>query len=131
MAKSINNLRALIVDDDRVALSVVSSVIRSIGVGQTLQAVNGEEALALFQSAKPRVDFIVCDWEMPKMSGIDLLKVLREAGESTPFLMLTSHSDPDSVVAAKQGGVAGYITKPFTPAQVERKVRSLLQTLTA
>jgi CheY-like chemotaxis protein len=129
MSKSVQSLRALIVDDDRVALSVVSSVVRSIGVGKTLQAVNGHEAFEMFQASVPSVDFIICDWDMPRMSGIELLKKLREGGHQTPFLMLTGHVDSEKVSEAKQSGVSGYIAKPFTPAQIERKVRLLLQPL--
>ncbi|HYM30354.1 MAG TPA: response regulator [Candidatus Cybelea sp.] len=127
MSKPLQNLRALVVDDDRISLSVVSSVVRALGVGQTLQASDGQEALDLFQAARPPVDLVVCDWEMPKMNGLDLLKTLRQGGHTTPFLMLTAHNDPESVIEAKQNGVTGYIAKPFTPAQIERKVRAMLE----
>jgi len=100
MGRSLNNLRALIVDDDRAALSVVSSVIRSIGMSPALQAVNGEDALNLFRSAKPPVDFVICDYEMPKLGGIGLLKALRSSGHTVPFLMLTANADMEAAAAA-------------------------------
>jgi two-component system chemotaxis response regulator CheY len=131
MGRSLSSLRALVVDDDRVALSVVSSVIRSIGIGKTMHAVNGEEALNLYQSADPPIDFIVCDYEMPKMNGIDLLKTLRGAGHETPFLMLTAYTDSEGTAAAKQNGVSACITKPLAQAQIERKIRAVLKSLLA
>ena len=100
MGRSLNNLRALIVDDDRAAHSVVSSVIRSIGMSPALQAVNGEDALNLFRSAKPPVDFVICDYEMPKLGGIGLLKALRSSGHTVPFLMLTADADMEAAAAA-------------------------------
>ena len=74
-------------------------------------------------NAMDMIDIVICDWNMPKLSGIDLLKQMRSVYPDVPFLMITGRSDMDSVSLAKSSGVTAYIRKPFSPAHLEIKLR--------
>jgi two-component system chemotaxis response regulator CheY len=127
VATDLAKIQALIVDDNRTFMSILISMVKTIGFRSIATADNGKDALQLLQTAKMPFDLVVCDWEMPKASGLDLLKSMRAARLHAAFLMVTGRADPESVVLAKQHGVDGYIVKPFSPAQLEAKLRATLQ----
>ncbi len=121
-----SNLRILVVDDQEDVRDMMRAFLTGFGVTQIFEASDGKAALSFFSTSEDGVDLIICDWNMPEMSGVELLKQLRVLDPDVPFLMVTGRSDMESVVEAKSSGVAGYIRKPFLPSALEAKIRILL-----
>lgn len=121
----LEDLKVLIVEDQREARQMMRQMVMELGITQVYEASNGREALMFMDEAFDLVDFIICDWNMPEMNGIDLLKQLRSVYSDLPFLMVTGRGDKASVIEAKGGGVSAYICKPFSPDQLEVKMRVL------
>lgn len=122
-----NGLKVLIVEDQAEARAMLRNMLSELGVNQVFEAPDGSDAINFMEAAFDYVDVILCDWNMPELSGIDFLKKLRESDPDVPFLMITGRGDMASVVDAKNTGVSGYIRKPFSPAQLEAKLRILMQ----
>jgi two-component system chemotaxis response regulator CheY len=111
-------MHILVVDDSKAMRSIVMRAIRQAGYeGVTfVEATNGAEALAAIRAAPPAL--VLSDWNMPEMSGIDLLKALRAEGNAVKLGFVTSESDPSMRDLAFQSGAAFMLTKPFTPDAV-------------
>ena len=122
-ASPMTALKILIVEDQSDARTMLRHMLGEMGVTQIFEARDGNEALRFIDSAFDFVNLVICDWNMPKMSGVELLRQLRTVDPDVPFLMITGRSDMDSVVEAKGSGVSGYIRKPYSPAQLEAKLR--------
>ena len=123
MAAAMCDLKLLVVEDQADARAMARDVLAEIGVTQVFEASDGREALAFLDEAFDFVDLILCDWNMPGLSGVELLRQLRSVDPNIPFLMLTGRGDMESVVEAKASGVTGYIRKPYSPQQLEAKIR--------
>ncbi|WP_425221323.1 response regulator [Pseudomonas sp.] len=122
-----SNVSVLIVDDAPFIRDLVKKALRSHFPGlQIEEAVNGRKAQQLL--SRTGFDLILCDWEMPEMSGLELLQWFRTQPEqgSTPFVMVTSRGDKENVVEAIQAGVSDYIGKPFSNEQLIAKVKKAL-----
>ncbi len=117
------DLKVLIVEDQSDARAMLRNMLGELGVTQIFEAKDGGEALRFIDTAFDFVNLVICDWNMPKMSGVELLRQLRTVDPDVPFLMVTGRSDMDSVIEAKGSGVSGYIRKPYSPAQLEAKLR--------
>lgn len=122
-----SKINVLVVDDASFIRDLVKKCLRSYfpGIGMD-DAVNGRKAQQLL--ASQRFDLVLCDWEMPEMSGLELLVWFRAQPEyaKTPFIMVTSRGDKENVVQAIQAGVSDYIGKPFTNEQLITKVKKAL-----
>ncbi len=118
----LSSLRALVVDDEDGPRNFVESVLHDLGIGQIDTAADGQQALERIVGHEERYDLIVCDWMMPKVSGLDVLKRVRQARRDLPFLMVTALATLKAVERALAYNVSGYIAKPFTPEQLEDKV---------
>ena len=127
----LEDLKILIVEDQAEARAMLRNMLAELGVTQIFEAKDGREALAFVDSAFDFIDMIVCDWNMPGLSGVEFLRQLRTVDPAMPFLMVTGRSDMESVVEAKSSGVTGYIRKPFSPVQLEAKLRIILQRMAA
>ncbi|HNQ92006.1 MAG TPA: response regulator [Alphaproteobacteria bacterium] len=125
MAKEegVSGLRVLVVDDQQEVRSMLRSMLTELGITQIFEASDGKEAMVFTDSAMDMIDVVICDWNMPKMSGIELLRQMRSVFPNVPFLMVTGRSDIESVSQAKANGVTAYIRKPFSPAHLEIKLR--------
>lgn len=123
----IADLKVLIVEDQQEARAMLRNMLTEMGLTQVFEASNGREALDFVDSAFDFVDLIMCDWNMPKMTGVELLRQIRTVDPDVPFLMITGRGDMGSVVEAKSSGVTGYIRKPFSPKQLEAKLRIIVQ----
>jgi CheY-like chemotaxis protein len=122
-----SKVSVLVVDDASFIRDLVKKGLRDHFPGiQLEEAVNGRKAQQLL--GRLSVDLILCDWEMPEMSGLELLSWCREQDslKSTPFIMVTSRGDKDNVVQAIQAGVSDYIGKPFSNDQLITKVKKAL-----
>ncbi len=116
-------LNVLMVDDEPTALRLVQGILYDTGAAVVTTASDGREALQFLASCETLPDVIICDWSMPRMSGLELLRLVRARHPDLPFLMLTGSADLASVVEAKQNGVSGYIRKPFTRDELLKKMR--------
>jgi two-component system, chemotaxis family, chemotaxis protein CheY len=118
----IAKLTVLLVEDDGFALKLAQSVLRNLGVGHVLLARDGAEAIRILDSQATKADLIISDWNMPNVTGLDLLRHVRKTWHNMPFIMLTGRASEDFVVAARDNGVNGYVIKPFSPDQLMRKI---------
>lgn len=116
-------IKVLVVDDASFVRDMVKRTLRTNFPGLVYEeAINGKKAQAMMKRVS--FDLILCDWEMPEMSGIELLKWAREQEnyQKTPFVMVTSRGDKSNVVEAVQGGVSDYLGKPFSAEQLSAKI---------
>ena len=121
--EAMKDFKVLIVEDQVEARAMLKNMLTERGVTQVFEASDGSEALKFIDSAFDFINVIICDWNMPKMSGVELLRQLRTVDPDIPFLMITGRSDMESVIEAKASGVTGYIRKPFSPVQLEEKLK--------
>jgi len=115
----------LIVDDAVAMRRIVRGLLKELGFKHMREAENGQ--LALDALKKKKADFVVSDWNMPVMTGIDLLRAIRadETLKSTPVLMVTAEAKQENIVAAVQAGVSHYIVKPFNAATLQEKLNKI------
>lgn len=121
------NHSLLLVEDMEEMRNIVRRLLGAMGFSKVTIARNGEEAWTLIQAN--RYDLVLCDWNMPKMSGRQLLNTVRNDGKYAllPFIMITGENASGQVRSAIAGGVTDFIIKPFTAALLERRVRSALK----
>ncbi|WCM51368.1 response regulator [Pseudomonas sp. WJP1] len=122
-----SKVSVLVVDDASFIRDLVKKCLRDYFPGMRIEdAVNGRKAQSLL--AREAFDLVLCDWEMPEMSGLELLTWCREQDslKGMPFVMVTSRGDKENVVQAIQAGVSGYVSKPFTNEQLITKVKQAL-----
>ena len=116
-------MKILIVDDFSTMRRIIKNLLRDLGFTNVDEADDGNSALPMLQTGK--YDFLVTDWNMPGMTGIDLLKAVRADNglKGLPVLMVTA----DQIVAAAQAGVNGYVVKPFTAAVLKEKIEKIFE----
>ena len=131
MAENFTKLRVLIVEDQQESRTLLKQMLAELGVTQVYEAADGRIGLQFIDSAFDFVDLILCDWNMPAMTGIEFLRQVRSTGSTIPFMMITGRSDQGSVIEAKNFGVDGYIRKPYSSTQVEAKLRIMMQRMKA
>ena len=131
MKPAISDLKVLLVEDQAEARAMMRNMMMELGITQIFEAADGKEALAFLDSAFDFIDVVICDWNMPSMTGVELLRQLRSVDPDVPFLMVTGRTDMESVVEAKSSGVTAYIRKPFSPKQLEAKLRIILYKMAA
>lgn len=114
-------MKALVVDDSKVARKMLSGMLtQHCDFTEIVEAEDGAEAVGSVQQED--FDLILLDWELPKMSGIDVLRKIREWGKTTPVLMVTGESDKERVLEAYEAGANNYIFKPYQPASLAEKI---------
>ncbi len=123
------NMKILIVDDFSTMRRIVKNLLRDLGFNNTQEADDGLTALPMLK--KGEFDFVVTDWNMPGMQGIDLLKHIRANAElkHLPVLMITAEAKREQIIEAAQSGVNGYIVKPFTAATLKEKLDKIFERL--
>lgn len=126
-ADPLSELKVLIVEDQQDARAMLRNMLAELGITQIFEAANGREAMRFMDSAFDFVNIVICDWNMPGLTGVEFLRQLRSVDAAVPFLMITGRSDMNSVVEAKSAGVTAYIRKPFSPKQLEAKLRIIMQ----
>src|SRR5574344_982491 len=116
------NMKILIVDDFSTMRRIIKNLLRDLGFTNTEEADDGSTALPMLQSGN--FDFLVTDWNMPQMTGIDLLRAVRadERLKNLPVLMVTAEAKRDQIIDAAQAGVNGYVVKPFTAQAPQDKI---------
>jgi len=123
------NMKILIVDDFSTMRRIVKNLLRDLGFANTHEADDGLTAIPLLETGN--FDFLVTDWNMPGMTGFDLLKTCRADPKlkDLPILMVTAEAKREQIVAAAQAGVNGYIIKPFTAAVLKEKIEKIFERL--
>ena len=117
----------LVVDDVDIMHMVLRQMLGMLGFSQVISALDGKQAQRILETEK--IDLIISDWTMPELSGIALLRLIRNnpALAHIPFIMVTSDTAKDSILEAKRAGVDDYILKPFTAATLEAKINGVLK----
>jgi CheY-like chemotaxis protein len=115
----------LVVDDDPAIRSLVRTMLRRLRVGTVAEAADGERGLAALAEGS-RFDLVVCDWNLPGISGIELWRRVRSAASDLPFLMVTGRDDAASIAEAAAAGIPAYIVKPFSQAELAAKLAYIL-----
>jgi len=120
------NMTFLVADDMNNMLVIIKSILHKMGYKQVITVPDGKNAIRVLENQQ--IDFIISDWNMPVVSGLELLKWVRDNDKmkNLPFLMVTAEVTQESVVSAIQSGVDSYIVKPFAPAILMEKVTKML-----
>ncbi len=122
-------MKILVVDDFSTMRRIVKNLLNELGFNNIVEADDGNTALPILE--KGGIDFLVTDWNMPGMAGIDLLKAVRAHQElsTLPVLMVTAEAKRDQIMEAAQAGVNGYVVKPFTADTLREKVEKVFERL--
>lgn len=121
------NMKILIVDDFSTMRRIIKNLLRDLGFNNTEEADDGNTGLPKLQNGN--FDFLVTDWNMPGMTGIELLRAVRadEKLMNMPVLMVTAEAKKEQIILAAQEGVNGYIVKPFTAQTLKEKIDKIFQ----
>ena len=121
------SLKVLVVDDMSTMRRIVKNVLKQIGFTDLVEAENGQDALNKLKADDSGIGFIVSDWNMPVMQGIDLLRAVRADADlkHLPFLMVTAEAQKDNIIEAVQAGVSNYVVKPFTAEALQVKLEKI------
>jgi two-component system chemotaxis response regulator CheY len=119
------SMKVLVVDDFATMRRIVKGVLKQLGFSNIIEADDGNAALG--ELKKEKIGLIVSDWNMPNMSGLDLLKAVRgdAALKTIPFIMVTAEGQKENVIEAVKAGVSNYIVKPFTPETFGEKLQKV------
>jgi len=125
------NMKILIVDDFSTMRRIIKNLLRDLGFNNTHEADDGNTAWPMLKSGN--FDFLVTDWNMPGMQGIDLLRAVRADPQlaNLPVLLVTAEARRDQIVLAAEAGVNGYIVKPFTAQTLKEKLDKIFERLAA
>ena len=120
------NMKILVVDDYKTMLRILTNLLEQLGFNNVLTAENGQEALQKLHNED--VDFVISDWNMEPMTGMELLREIRESDKlkNLPFIMVSAENKTEIILAAKQAGVSDYIMKPFNTETLQKKMASVL-----
>ena len=118
-------MTVLVVDDFATMRRIITNVLKQLGFEHILEAEDGSKALQVMETEK--VDFVITDWNMPQMSGLDLLKAIRasEDKKHIPVLMVTAEAMQENILKAAQAGVNNYIIKPFDAKTLSEKINKI------
>ena len=122
-------MKFLVVDDFATMRRIIRNLLKELGFSNVDEAEDGVNALQKLRAE--RFDFVISDWNMPNMTGIDLLRNIRadEQLKGTPVLMVTAEAKKENIIAAAQAGASGYVVKPFTAATLDEKLKKVFQTM--
>ena len=121
MGGNFSDLNVLVVDDEAAMTKLIRMMLADFGIKKIFSAEDGKQALEILGELVG-IDIVICDWTMPRMSGLELLQQLRTVDHELSFLMLTGRADIDSVKEAMDMGASDYIVKPFSPNVLKRKL---------
>lgn len=121
------DVKILVVDDFSTMRRIIKNLLRDLGFTNVEEADDGKTALPILKAGG--IEFLVTDWNMPGMTGIDLVKAVRadEKLRHIPILMVTAEAKREQIIAAAQAGVNGYVVKPFTAATLKQKIEKIFE----
>ena len=114
-------MHVLVVDDSAMTRMVAKNSLKNLGITEISEAEDGAKALQVLEAGA--IDIVFSDWNMPNMSGIELLREVRQRWPAMPFIMITTEGSKDKVMEAIQNGVSDYLSKPFTPEALNEKLK--------
>lgn len=122
------DIKILVVDDFPTMRRIVKTLLKQVGFNNFVEAEDGVQGLRMLES-EDGIDMVVSDWNMPNMTGIELLKVVRSKPKykDLPFLMVTAEAEKENIIEAVKSGVSNYIVKPFTAATLKEKLLKIDQ----
>jgi two-component system chemotaxis response regulator CheY len=125
------NMKILIVDDFATMRGIIKNLLRDLGFTNVAEADDGHTALPVLRAGS--FDFLITDWNMPIMTGLDLLKAVRGDAKlaKLPVLLVTAEAKRDQIVEAAQAGVNGYVVKPFTANTLKEKIDKIFERIGA
>lgn len=123
------NMKILVVDDFSTMRRIVRNLLKELGFSNVHEAEDGVDALKKLRAET--FDFVVSDWNMPNMTGIDLLREIRKdpALKHLPVLMVTAEAKKENIIEAAQAGASGYVVKPFTSITLDEKLKKIFLTM--
>ncbi|MCB8888489.1 MULTISPECIES: chemotaxis response regulator CheY [Halomonadaceae] len=121
------NMSFLVVDDFPTMRRIVRSLLKELGFTNVEEAEDGQDALNKLRAGN--FEFVVSDWNMPNLDGLEMLKEIRQddALKALPVLMVTAEAKKENIIAAAQAGANGYVVKPFTAATLEEKLNKIFE----
>jgi len=121
------DMRVLVVDDFSTMRRIIKNILRQLGFTNIIEADDGTTAWETLN--KEKIDFVISDWNMPKMPGIELLRKVRGSEEfaAMPFLMVTAEAQQENIIEAVQAKVSNYIVKPFTAETLGQKIDKIFE----
>ena len=124
-----SNMKFLVVDDFSTMRRIVRNLLKELGFSNVHEAEDGVDALKKLRAET--FDFVVSDWNMPNMTGIDLLREIRKdpALKHLPVLMVTAEAKKENIIEAAQAGASGYVVKPFTSVTLDEKLQKIFSTM--
>lgn len=124
------NMKILVVDDFSTMRRIVRNLLKELGFTNIHEAEDGMEALNKLRGEK-NFEFVVSDWNMPNMTGIELLRAIRADAslKHLPVLMVTAEAKRENIIEAAQAGASGYVVKPFTAATLDEKLKKIFLTM--
>lgn len=127
--KRLKKIRILIVDDEKLILRLITDVLNHLGFKSITTALTGKDAMEKIRNEE--FDFIITDWRMPDIKGIDLIHFIRSSGECTyprvPIILLTGNTGSNYIVQARDAGVTEYMIKPFSAQQLVKHIKSIIE----
>jgi two-component system chemotaxis response regulator CheY len=123
------NMKFLVVDDFSTMRRIVRNLLKELGFTNIEEAEDGAVALQKLKGEK--FDFVVSDWNMPNMTGLELLKAIRAEAtlKHLPVLMVTAEAKKENIIEAAKAGASGYVVKPFTAATLDEKLNKIFKTM--
>ena len=118
-------MKILVVDDFATMRRIIKNILRQIGFTNIVEADDGSTALPILE--KENIDLVITDWNMPKMSGLELIKAIRgnPTTKDTPILMVTAEALKENIIEAVKAGVNNYVVKPFTAQVLQEKIEKI------
>ena len=124
------NLRVLVIDDETFTRQILERTLNELEIGNVTLAIDGLDGLTIFSNARNNFDLVICDLKMPMMDGFEFVRRLREKkylpNANVPILIVTGHSDEDSIQSAVKAGIHGYLVKPVSKKQLEKRIITAL-----
>lgn len=121
-------MRILLIDDSATMRKIQRNVLSTMGYEHVVEAEDGEDAIHQMKAHEFEIDLILCDWNMPKMSGIEFVRKVRGVDnlKDIPIIMVTTEAEREKVIEALSAGARGYVVKPFTPDVLKQKIREII-----
>jgi len=125
----LENLHLLVVEDENRFLNVVASMLRRLGIVHIYTAQDGNQALEFLNTSSDAslINLILCDWNLPHMNGLELLRRVRILKPTIPFIMVTGLTNNQAVLEARKAGVTGFLAKPFRLEELKKKLTVVLR----
>ena len=129
IVEGIKDLGVLAVDDDDQARVLLQLTLKELGVNQIFMAKDGKEALDFLADCEELINVIICDWNMPRVTGLEVLRQIRTVDPDIPFMMVTGAIDQESIAIAKRDNVTCYLAKPYSQGDLDKKLQQIIRIL--